>query len=488
MENPASKQDSCFKNIQIESNKKNNILKIQVAENLIEIVIFVDNRSVYKGNISKENISNQIIIFTKYNIDEIFEEISFLESNCFNIVKEHEKYKLKIKFKILRKDEFLVIDLEENKNINLQNNDLINYYDNIIKQKDDIIFELNQIIRKKDEKIKELKTQLMNYNIESYNKKAEETNIDNIQKKNDNLYNDFNIKLKNPIHKLNAHTACVYCLSTMNDGRLVSGSSDKSIIIYNKETYQPDLIIKEHSGGVYCIIQLSSGILASCSSDKSIKLFNIKEKEYEVIQTLNYHTSSVFRLIALKNKTLASCSGDSSIIFFLKENLEYKKDYKLSTNGSCSSIIQTKDNEICYSENNNNSICFFDLLERKVKATISNISKISGPREWIIMMTKDLLLIPGDNKLSIINVNYYKLVRIIDVPGASWICGVCLLNQNMLLTGDYGEIIRQWRIEGDNLILVSKKEKTHDNDINVLLNLGDGHIASGSDDNSIKIW
>ena len=488
MENPASKQDSCFKNIQIESNKKNNILKIQVAENLIEIVIFVDNRSVYKGNISKENISNQIIIFTKYNIDEIFEEISFLESNCFNIVKEHEKYKLKIKFKILRKDEFLVIDLEENKNINLQNNDLINYYDNIIKQKDDIIFELNQIIRKKDEKIKELKTQLMNYNIESYNKKAEETNIDNIQKKNDNLYNDFNIKLKNPIHKLNAHTACVYCLSTMNDGRLVSGSSDKSIIIYNKETYQPDLIIKEHSGGVYCIIQLSQGILASCSEDKSIKLFNIKGKEYEVLQTLNYHTSYVYKITELKNKTLASCSWDCSIIFFLKDNLEYKKDYKLSTNGSCSSIIQTKDNEICYSEKNNNSICFFDLLERKVKASISNISKYNGHREWIIMMTKDLLLIPGQNKLSIINVNYYKLVRIIDVPGAGWICGVCLLNQNMLLNGDYEEIIRQWRIEGDNLILVSKKEKTHDNDINVLLNLGDGHIASGSDDNSIKIW
>ena len=454
----------------------------------MEIVIFDDNRSVYKGNISKENINNQIITFTKYNIDEIFEEISFLESNCFNIVKEHEKYKLKIKFKILRKDEFLVIDLEENKNINLQNNDLINYYDNIIKQKDDIIFELNQIIRKKDEKIKELKTQLMNYNIESYNKKAEETNIDNIQKKNDNLYNDFNIKLKNPIHKLNAHTSSVICLSTMNDGRLVSGSNDNSIIIYNKETYQPDLIIKEHSGEVYCIIQLSSGILASCSSDKSIKLFNIKGKEYEVLQTLNYHTSYVYKITELKNKTLASCSADSSIIFFLKDNLEYKKDYKLSTNGSCSSIIQTKDNEICYSENNNNSICFFDLLERKVKASISNISKYNAQREWIIMMTKDLLLIPGQNKLSIINVNYYKLVRIIDVPGASWICGVCLLNQNMLLTGDYGEIIRQWRIEGDNLILVSKKEKTHDDDINVLLNLGDGHIASGSDDNSIKIW
>ena len=233
---------------------------------------------------------------------------------------------------------------------------------------------------------------------------------------------------------------------------------------------------------------MSSGELVSCSTDNQIKIFNIKGNEYEVLQTLKYHTSCVYKIIELKNKTLVSCSGDSSIIFYFKDNLEYKKDYQMSTNGSCSSVIQTKDNEICYSESNNNSIVFFDLLERKIKTSISNISKCSGCREWFIMMTKDLLVIPGENKISIINVNHYNVARIIEVPGSSWICGICILNENMILTGDYAEIIRQWRIEGDNLILVSKKEKTHDTDINVLLNLGNGQIASGSDDHSIKIW
>ena len=104
------------------------------------------------------------------------------------------------------------------------------------------------------------------------------------------------------------------------------------------------------------------------------------------------------------------------------------------------------------------------------------------------MIKKDLLLIPGYNQISIINTNQHKLIRKIEVPGSSWICGVCMLNKNMLLTGDYSEIIRQWKIEGDNLILVSKKEKAHDSDINVLLNIGNGFIASGSDDYTIKIW
>ena len=58
----------------------------------------------------------------------------------------------------------------------------------------------------------------------------------------------------------------------------------------------------------------------------------------------------------------------------------------------------------------------------------------------------------------------------------------------MLLTGDESNIIRQWRIEGDNLILISKKEKAHNDDIFDLLNLGNGHIVSGSCDMTIKIW
>ena len=103
------------------------------------------------------------------------------------------------------------------------------------------------------------------------------------------------------------------------------------------------------------------------------------------------------------------------------------------------------------------------------------------------MITKNLLLITGSNKISIININNYRL-RIINLPGAGWIYGACILNKNMLLTGDNAKIIRQWRIEGDNLIFISKKEKAHDDWINILLNLGNGHFASSSCDNTIKIW
>ena len=171
--------------------------------------------------------------------------------------------------------------------------------------------------------------------------------------------------------------------------------------------------------------------------------------------------------------------------------MEYIKDYKISTNQYCYSIIQTKDNEICYSEycnSNNKTIYFFDLNERIIKSTINNISKSNSCYVMLTMITKELLLIPGDNKIFIINVYQYRIIRIIDVPGSNFIYGCCMLNKNMLLTGDCSKVIRQWRIEGDNLILISQKKNSHDNNINVLLNIGDGYIASGSSDNTIKIW
>ena len=99
----------------------------------------------------------------------------------------------------------------------------------------------------------------------------------------------------------------------------------------------------------------------------------------------------------MKKKTLVSCSNDYSIIFYLKDNNRFKKNNQISTNGTCSSIIQTKD-KMKY---------FYVISERKIKETMTNNSKYEGFIAWFIMMKKDLLLIPGKNQSSIINTNEY---------------------------------------------------------------------------------
>jgi WD40 repeat protein len=104
------------------------------------------------------------------------------------------------------------------------------------------------------------------------------------------------------------------------------------------------------------------------------------------------------------------------------------------------------------------------------------------------MISKDSLLVTGDDKLSILNVNQHNLVRIINIFNSGNICISCILNKNMLLTGDNNHNIKQWRIEGDNLICISTKENAHSSEIYSLLKLGNGHILSGASNGEIKIW
>ena len=103
------------------------------------------------------------------------------------------------------------------------------------------------------------------------------------------------------------------------------------------------------------------------------------------------------------------------------------------------------------------------------------------------MITKDILIIGGKNKIYLVNINQYRIIREIEQPFTK-VHGYCMLNENIFLSGDSIGTIKQWKLEGDNLILVSAKDNAHDESIYILFKIGDGHIASSSLDASITIW
>ena len=319
------------------------------------------------------------------------------------------------------------------------------------------------------------------------NDKDNISNNNNIKSKindNDNLYNNFNIKLKQIKFKLKLHKDLVFCSTILKDGRFATGSKDSTINIYNMKTFNLDFTIKEHSKGVSRLIQLSSGLLASCSVDNTIKLFNINNNNYKVEQTLKDHEDSVDCMIELSDKRLVS--GSSNIIFYIYNYNKYTKDYQLKPNYPCFNMTQTKESELCYNEyvnDGNDSIYFYDLIKRKIRGKI----KFDHCLPFLKMITKDLLIIGGEDILSIINVNKYIVVRTINAPNSCYIYCCCMLNKNMFLTGDDNGNLKQWKIEGDNLKLISTKEKAHDKAIMTILRLRDGHILSGSKGDMI-IW
>ena len=103
------------------------------------------------------------------------------------------------------------------------------------------------------------------------------------------------------------------------------------------------------------------------------------------------------------------------------------------------------------------------------------------------MINKYLLLFDGYNMIQIININEYKKISEIDIPNSGYIYATCKLNYNIIIIGDSNGSLMKWRIEKDNLILISKKENAHNGNIYAILNLFNRHIVTGSRDKIIKI-
>ena len=436
--------------------------EIQIIGKFFQASIYdSDNTLLHQGDIHVNRIRAQIYAFTDVRIGEIFDEINKLENDKFNLLKEQKK--LQIEFTILDRKKYITICLNDD----ISNNDYIR-----------TIKELKEQIKDKNNRIK------IYEEIFSKHKK-----IKGLKGLKGILGDSANSIFKNPKHVLQYHTEPIFCSAVLKDGRIATGSKDKEIIVFNNKTFKPDLTIKEHNGVVVNMIELSTGYLASCSEDKTIKIYDVGLKTYKVIQTLKDHTGWVSKIIELKNKQLVSCSKDKTLIFYNrdpKNNSKFKKDYSITTNGWNGPVIQTKDNEICYYESNEDTICFYDFIKKKTNKTMSNITVTAF--NSLLMLTKELLLICRYNKITVMNVYTYNIVRSIDVPDSDWISSVIRFNKDQIVTADENKRIILWKIEGDNLRMITKNSTAHDGCIFSLTKLPNGTILSGGLDCSAKIW
>ena len=135
-----------IKTVEINDGGNNYKCQIQTIKDFIQLSLFMEPNLKQEGIIHITNIQSQIVAFINYKINEIFEEINLLNKECFSLIKEGNKYSLKIEFKVFRKKQYLKIDLFPKDNININQEDLYK-----------TIAELKEIIKSKDEKIKKIR-------------------------------------------------------------------------------------------------------------------------------------------------------------------------------------------------------------------------------------------------------------------------------------------------------------------------------------------
>ena len=296
--------------------------------------------------------------------------------------------------------------------------------------------------------------------------------------------------------ELKTHKDWICYLHKLKDGRLVSCSGDKTLKIYNKNSFEVELTINEHSNSVISFTELKNGKIITCSADKTmkvIKLVNIYEYEIEQILIGN---ECIFKVIEIRDNELISISYDKIMKvwildkdkkFFCKLNIYFQK------NNSWCNILKLNENEFVTSSVFDKNITFWNSNNYSINKIFINIETASDTRKNMCLLQDNILCVGGDNcnGFYLINTLESQIIKYILGPKRIYsiekgindtlICSIIDENNNNSLR------VYKYK-EQQQFEIIEINEKAHEKNIYSCVELENGIIASGGNDNLIRLW
>lgn len=278
------------------------------------------------------------------------------------------------------------------------------------------------------------------------------------------------MKNDNNIKSFKIHSHHIYCLCELKDGRIASGSRDKTIKIFNLISQTCDISIDSDSGNIFALVALEDGRLISGSSEGKINLFKVFEKTYTHLITLTEHKGFVEKLIPLSKNRFASCSMDKTIKIWSSDNLYTCLSTLRAHEGSVNAIKELKSGALI-SCGNDNLINSWDLEEYKKKKTIMKIdlSSVSSVDE----IGEERIAVGGLGKVYVVDCKTCQVITKIIAKKISFFSLIFLQDQTLLCGTYEGQLIRFSKAQLE--LEVFKEEKG--DSIDSIIQLDKDHVA-----------
>ena len=316
--------------------------------------------------------------------------------------------------------------------------------------------------------------------------------------KTNKKFNFKDYQLKTIINIHNNHTITMLIL--LKDYRFASSSGDKSIKIFNRETYEIDIVIIKHTHYVSYINQLKDERLISASSDNTIKIFKLFKHYYRIEQIINKHTNRLRKTIELQNNYLVSCSWDKTIKIWVK-NVKglYKLKQEIIENNEIDSIFEINEKEIFSISYLEEKLIFYKLNKDKFIFNCSIDNTIfSGFPNNFAKINEKLFLIGGELSIYFINI-YSHTIQYIYVFNdylnrINYFQTLYLSKDGFLFVGAETDIF-QFKILENDLELIVHLKNIHDKNkdegwktISCIIEDINEDLITTSYDGTIKFW
>ena len=281
----------------------------------------------------------------------------------------------------------------------------------------------------------------------------------------------------------------VTSLYKLQDGRVAFSSANNTITIVSIDEYHNMTfaqVLNEHSQGVEDVSQLKNGKLISCSFDHSIKIWKCDKLQFSLEHSIeNAHDQPIHKVIPLSNERMASCSDDSKIKIW-NSNPPYNLIKILQDNvDNIKSIIQSNNKELLLSTTANNLINIWNLTTYMKETTITDIEH--GYHNSLIQIDDNRLVVGGRDKITVVSLKYYSIIKIIDESHLYYVDTVIYLGNDIVLcgNGEGGLILIDIQSEESKIV---QKAQNSASDIFGLINIDEGRVMSGSWNRTLTLW
>ena len=288
---------------------------------------------------------------------------------------------------------------------------------------------------------------------------------------------------------------------------------------FNYKTYFTHQELLGHKNSINCLCSFQNKYIASGSSDKTINIYDCSSNNIKIkpIKKLSFHVDSIDSIISLDNGNYLLSSGrdDKLCLWDVKEILEnndpnkaraleqsffeqisedkkiFPKKYVFSESISVFCLCPLSNNKIAFAGRDQT----IKIVDENLKHIDTILTNEKGPILSLAEFDKDIIISGGmDSFIKLYDISKKKCVCLDKYIGhrGQVNCVIKLkFNNNMFCSAGKDGSIRiltyDMTQEKKRIELIGKLDG-HEGEIFCLIELLDGRIASGSSDWSIKIW
>ncbi|XP_026685419.1 uncharacterized protein LOC103517582, partial [Diaphorina citri] len=287
------------------------------------------------------------------------------------------------------------------------------------------------------------------------------------------------------VHTFKGHSGkilCIYVSKCPSDYFLISGSDDTSIIIWDMNTYEIKLRIKEHIAPVSCIVPaLNNTLLISGGEDSRIIITSMQTKE--VLVKIDHHRGPVTSIrITFPGDVLVSGSTDGSVCLWSLD--DYTLLNTVSLPSPISMLSVSSDSVFLLIACENNQMYLYTL------ATGTEIHCLKGHKSKVksICLANDnqrAVAVGLDGRIYVYDLHSGHLCRIISTPHNTPLTNVLVTDKDDFLITSGGTRLTFWSFrkednelgEEPELPRKSSTKRPHSSPISCLDVSRDGTVA-----------